>query len=85
DQAWPLFKHWWDYPYIGGKMALESVPATRADIFAEELSNSKTGWVFDIVYHLHEGRNIHNKNGMGWGIIEPNDMWNIQWVKSITQ
>uniref|UniRef100_UPI001A904782 hypothetical protein n=1 Tax=Alicyclobacillus suci TaxID=2816080 RepID=UPI001A904782 len=33
DQAWPLFKHWWDYPYIGGKMALESVPATRADIF----------------------------------------------------
>ena len=84
DMTWPPFNKWWNYPYIGGKMALESVPAARASEFSNELILTDSEWVFDIVYQLCEGRTILQKHGANWGIIEPNDLWDVRWVKDLS-
>lgn len=78
--VWPTFWGWWLYPYVGGKMALESIELDREQRAHEKLQDVVPGrWHWDLVYRA-DMRQMRYHARVGWGIVHPNDFWRLDWI-----
>ncbi len=87
DWVQDAFWDWWNYPYAGGKMALEAVPALRSNIFALHLAQkSSARWFFDILYRQPYPSSrilIQEMLQYHYGAISPNDLWKLDWISEL--
>ncbi len=78
--VWPTFWGWWLYPYVGGKMALESADLNRQQLVYTKLQEIVPGrWHWDRVFRRNM-REMRYQASHGWGIVHPNDLWHLDWM-----
>ncbi len=79
--VWPSFWGWWLLPYVGGKMALETVDLPR-DLYTKLQTVAPGGWHWDFIYRYHMAKEIHYDGSKGWAIVHPHDAWHHEWMSS---
>ena len=78
--VWPTFWGWWLYPYVGGKMALESTVVNRQQLVYDKLQEMAPGrWHLDLVF-CPITQEMRYQASYGWGVVHPNDFWRLDWM-----
>lgn len=78
--VWPMFWGWWLYPYVGGKMALESAVGNRQQLVYNKLQEMAPGrWHWDLVF-CPDIRIMRYQAPNGWGVVHPSDFWRLDWM-----
>ena len=78
--VWPTFWGWWLYPYVGGKMALESAVVNRQQLVYNKLQEMAPGrWHWDLVF-CPIVQVMRYQAPYGWGVVHPNDFWRLDWM-----
>ncbi|MCY0900487.1 MAG: hypothetical protein OWU33_16475 [Firmicutes bacterium] len=80
-EIWPTFWGWWLYPYIGGKMALESAIQNRLPSLYAQITKIAPGhWQWYLIFDDQISPILHYKAPTGWGILSPHYFWQLDWI-----